>query len=376
MIKRIPFNIPHYSKDIKKNLDKVLKNNKLTDGKIRDYTERYIEKTIESKKIFLTQSCTNALEASISICGLKKNDEIILPSYTFTSTANCILLNSAKPIFADIDPKTLNLDSIDVRKKITKKTKAIILVHYNGLSCHFEEFLKIKKKYNLFLIEDCAHAFTAKYKNKFLGTIGDLGAFSFHDTKNFPVGQGGALSVNNKNLIKRAKIYCDKGTDRSFMGNKSYYSWKGVGSEIRATELTSSIIYSQIKSKKNIQNKRKKIWQHYHSSLKKIKQNIFYLLDEKYNQSKCAYHIFPIIFKNRLLRFKFTKFMKSKGVECFFHYYPLHLSSYGKSFCKYKLQNTKFVYNGLVRLPIYPNLTNKNLKKILKEISNFLSLTV
>ena len=160
------------------------------------------------------------------------------------------------------------------------------------------------------------------------------------------------------------------------MGNKSYYSWKGVGSEIRATELTSSLIFSQIKSKKNIQNKRKKIWQYYHSSLKKIKQNIFYLLDEKYNQSKCAYHIFPIIFKNRLLRYKFTKFLKSKGVECFFHYYPLHLSSYGKSFCKYKLQNTEFVYNGLVRLPIYPHLTNKDLKKILKEISNFLSLIV
>ena len=376
MIKKILFNIPYYSKDIKKNLDQVLKNNKLTDGKIRDHAERYIEKTIGSKKIFLTQSCTNALEASISICGLKKNDEIILPSYTFTSTANCILLNSAKPVFADIDRKTLNLDPTDVKKKITKKTKAIILVHYNGLSCKFEEYLEIKKKYNLFLIEDCAHAFASKYKNQFLGTIGDLGTFSFHDTKNFPVGQGGALSVNNNNLIKKAKIYCDKGTDRSFMGNKSYYSWKGVGSEIRATELTSSLIFSQIKSKKNIQNKRKKIWQYYHSSLKKIKQNIFYLLDEKYNQSKCAYHIFPIIFKNRLLRYKFTKFLKSKGVECFFHYYPLHLSSYGKSFCKYKLQNTEFVYNGLVRLPIYPHLTNKDLKKILKEISNFLRLIV
>ncbi len=370
----IKFNIPFYPKNIKKNINLVLKSNKLTDGNFRDIGEKHLEKLLSSKKIFFTQSCTNALEACISICNIGYGDEVIVPSYTFTSSANSILLNSAKPVFADIDLNTLNLDPKDVERKITKKTKAILVVHYNGYSDNINQLLKLKKKYNLFLIEDCAHSIYSKYKNKFLGTVGDLGAFSFHETKNFPAGQGGALSVNNSKLIKKATIYCDKGTDRSFMGKKGYYSWKGMGSEIRATEITSAIIYSQILSLRKIKSKRKQIWNLYENSLKNLKQNLFFLPEYNLNNSEFSYHIFPIIFFKKNIRLNFEKYMLKQGIECFFHYFPLHLSSYGKKFSKIKLKNTEQIYNGLTRLPIYPNLSITQVNKIISKIFKFVYL--
>ena len=370
----IKFNIPYYPKSIKKNINLVLKSNKLIDGNFRDVGEKYLEKLLSSKKIFLTQSCTDALEACISICNIGYGDEVIVPSYTFTSTANSILLNSAKPVFADIDLSTLNLNPKDVEKKITKKTKAILVVHYNGYSDNINQLLNLKKKYNLYLIEDCAHSIYSKYKNKFLGTIGDLGAFSFHETKNFPAGQGGALSVNNSKLIKKATIYCDKGTDRSFIGKKGYYSWKGMGSEIRATEITSAIIYSQILSLHKIKSKRKQIWNLYKKYLENLKQNLFFLPKYNLNNSEFSYHIFPIIFFKKNIRLKFEKYMLKEGVECFFHYFPLHLSSSGKKFSKIKLKNTELIYNGLTRLPIYPNLSIPQVKKIISKIFKFVYL--
>ena len=370
----IKFNIPFYPKSIKKNINLVLKSNKLTDGKLRDLAEKKLEKLLSSKKIFFTQSCTSALEACISICNIGYGDEVIVPSYTFTSSANSILLNSAKPVFADVDLNTLNLDPKDVEKKITKKTKAILVVHYNGYSDNIDQLLKLKKKYNLYLIEDCAHSIYSKYKNKFLGTIGDLGAFSFHETKNFPAGQGGALSVNNSKLFKRATIYCDKGTDRSFKGKKGYYSWKGMGSEIRATEITSAIIYSQILSLRKIKFKRKQIWDLYKNFLENLNQNLFFLPKYNFNNSEFSYHIFPVIFFKKSLRLKFEKYMLKEGIECFFHYYPLHLSSFGKKFSKIKLKNTEQIYDGLTRLPLYPSLSISQVKKILIKIFNFVKL--
>ncbi len=370
----IKFNIPFYPKSIKKNINLVLKSNKLTDGNFRDICEKHLEKLLSSKKIFLTQSCTSALEACISICNIGYGDEVIVPSYTFTSSANSILLNSAKPVFADVDLNTLNLDPKDVERKITKKTKAILVVHYNGYSDNINQLLNLKKKYNLYLIEDCAHSIYSKYKNKFLGTIGDLGAFSFHETKNFPAGQGGALSVNNSKLIKKATIYCDKGTDRSFIGKKGYYSWKGMGSEIRATEITSAIIYSQILSLHKIKSKRKKIWNLYKKYLENLKQNLFFLPKYNLNNSEFSCHIFPIIFFKKNIRLKFEKYMLNEGVECFFHYFPLHLSFNGKKFSKIKLKNTELIYNGLTRLPIYPNLSISQVKKIISKIIKFVYL--
>jgi len=372
MKNKIIFNKPFINNEAKKNILDVLKKKNFTDGFYQKKCETFLTKRINSHSIHLTHSCSSALEIATMLIDLKKDDEVIIPSYTFTSTANCIIMRGAKPVFVDIKLNDLNIDPKEIEKKINKKTKAIIIVHYAGVACDMREILRIKKKYNLFIIEDAAHAFTGKYKNLYLGTIGDFGAFSFHETKNLIAGQGGALSINNKRFVKRAKLILDKGTDRSIIKNKKkYYSWKDVGSEYRAPELTSALLYSQLNSSKSMQRKRENIWNYYYKKLKTLETNLFYTLNEDTIYKKSAYHVFPIIFQSIKFRDLFIKFMKINNVECFFHYYPLHLSSYGKKISKYKLKNTEKVYNGLVRLPIYPSLKKEELSYIIKLIVKF-----
>ncbi len=369
----IKFNKPYISNSTKKNLLKVLKNKSFADGEFQTKSENVIKNLVNSKSIKLTQNCTSALEVAMILININKGDEVILPSYTFTSTANCILLRGAKPVFADINKHDLNISAESVEKKINKKTKAIIVVHYGGISCDMDSFLRLKKKYNLYLIEDAAHAFMGKFNKRNLGTIGDFGTFSFHETKNVVGGQCGALSINNSKFLNRANIVLDKGTDRLLKTKKNYYSWKDVGSEFRAPELSAALLFSQLEDIKKIQYKRKIIWNNYFRVLAKIKSKLFFL-PYKYNFNiESAYHVFPVIFKSQLIRDKFIKFMKSKGIECYFHYYPLHKSTFGKKISKNKLVNTEIVYNGLVRFPLYPDLSTKNQKKILKFFQLFLN---
>ena len=367
----IKFNKPFISSSTENNITKVLRNKNFADGEFQLKSEKIIQKLINSKSIKLTQNCSSALEIAMILANIKSGDEVIVPSYTFTSTANCVLMRNAKPIFADINLNDINLNPKSVEKKINKKTKAIIIVHYGGVACDMEIFLKLKKKYNLYLIEDAAHGFLGKYKNKFLGTIGDLGAFSFHETKNIVGGQCGALSINNNKFINRANIILDKGTDRIFKRKKSYYSWKDIGSEYRAPELSAALLYSQLLDIKKIQSKREVISNNYYNTIKKIQTNIFYLPSIKNKNIKNAFHVFPIVFKNKKLKNKFIKFMKKKNIECFFHYYPLHMSTFGKKISKTTLKNTETVFDGLVRLPLYPNLTFENQQKILKYLNLF-----
>jgi dTDP-4-amino-4,6-dideoxygalactose transaminase len=372
MKKKIIFNKPFINQEAKKNILNVLKRKVFTDGLYQKKCEIFIKKKINSQSIQLTHSCSSALEIAMMLINLKKDDEVIIPSYTFTSTANCIIMRGAKPVFVDIKLNDLNIDPKEIEKKINKKTKAIIIVHYAGIACDMSEILRIKKKYDLFVIEDAAHAFTGKYKNLYLGTIGDFGAFSFHETKNLIAGQGGALSINNKKFVKSAKLILDKGTDRSIIKNKKkYYSWKSVGSEYRAPELTSALLYSQLNNSKIMQIKRKNIWNYYHAKLNVLETNLFYILNKDTAYKESAYHVFPIIFLSKKFRDLFIEYMKTRNVECFFHYYPLHLSTYGKKLSKDKLKNTEKIYNGLVRLPLYPGLKKEELSYIIKLIISF-----
>lgn len=370
--KIIPFNKPYLAQNIKDNLLKVISKRKFSDGDFQKLSENYIKKLINSKSIKLTQSCSSALEVSMILANIKKGDEVIMPSFTFTSTANCVLLRGAKPIFVDINENDVNLNIDLIEKKISKKTKAVIAVHYGGVSCDMDKLIKLKKKYNFLIIEDAAHAFYGKYKNKYLGTIGDLGAFSFHETKNIVGGQCGALSINNPKYIKRANIILDKGTDRHYMGKKNYYSWVDIGSEYRAPELSAALVYSQLINLKEPQNKRKQLWNNYYNSIKKIDSRI--LTTQVYNKKKIqsAFHIFCIIFKSKKIRENFASFMKKKGVLCFFHYYPLHLSRLGKKLSKTKLNITEKIFNGLVRLPLYPDLKLEEQKKIINNLMLFI----
>ena len=371
--KHIKFNIPYNSKFSKKNILKVFKNNKFADGEFQKKCKLFIEQKINSKCVELTHSCSSALEIAMLLIDLKKNDEVIMPSYTFTSTANAVLLRGAKPVFVDVRSDDINLDPKLVEKKINKKTKAIIVVHYAGVSCDMNYFLKLKKKYNIYLIEDAAHAFLGKYNEKYLGTIGDFGAFSFHETKNFVGGQCGALSINNLKFHKKAKIILDKGTDRSLVKNKKkYYSWKGIGSEYRATELSSALLFGQLIKCNYIQKAREKIWNKYFNKFYKINDKNFYILNKSNKFKISAHHVFALIFKSLSIRNRFILYMKKKGIDCFFHYYPLHMSNFGKKLKKIKLPVTEKIYYGLVRLPLHPSLNASEVNKVIKIAEKFI----
>ena len=373
MQNKILFNKPSIGKYEKLFINQVIDNKKFTDGEFQNKAKNLIGNLIKSKSLELTHSCSSALEISMLLIDLKKGDEVIMPSYTFTSTANAVLLRGGKPVFVDVSPHDVNLNYKLVEKKITKKTKAIIVVHYAGIACDMNNFLKLKKKHKIFLIEDAAHAFLGKFNNKFLGTIGDFGAFSFHETKNFVGGQCGALSINDPKYIKKAQIILDKGTDRSFVDNKKkYYSWKGIGSEYRATELSSALLYGQFKNYKKIFNSRKIIWNKYLKELSQIKSDKFYLLQNNDVLKKNAYHVFALIFNSLKYRDKYIAFMKNNNIDCYFHYYPLHMSKFGKNFKSHDLNVSEKIYNGLVRLPLYPSLSEREVNRIILITKKFL----
>jgi dTDP-4-amino-4,6-dideoxygalactose transaminase len=371
MNNKIEFNKPFTSYNDKKYINDVFKKNKFADGIFQKKCENFIKKKINSKFVALTQNCTSALEISMILINLKKDDEVIMPSYTFTSTANAVLLRGAKPVFADVNLHDVNLNYDSVKKKINKRTKAIIVVHYAGNSCDMQKFLELKKKYNLILIEDSAHSFMGKFKNRYLGTIGDFGTFSFHETKNLVGGQCGAISINNQKYIKRAKIILDKGTDRAVINNKKkYYSWKDIGSEFRSAELPAALLYSQLSKFDKIDRKRHVISNYYRKKIFLIENKNFNIIKPD-PKNKSANHIFALIFKSLKLRDKFINFMQLKKIFCYFHYFPLHLSSFGKKFDKSNMENTNKINNGLVRLPLYPGLKKEEILRIIKEVKNF-----
>ncbi|WP_440934729.1 dTDP-4-amino-4,6-dideoxygalactose transaminase [Candidatus Pelagibacter sp.] len=362
-------------------IKKVLKSKILTDGYFQNKTEILLKKLIKSKFVALTHSCTAALEISAILINLKKNDEVIMPSYGFVSVANAVVLRGAKPIFADINPFTLNISYEDIRKKISKRTKAIYVIHYAGNPCEIEKISILAKKNKIYLIEDSAHSFLGKSNNKFLGTIGDIGVFSFHETKNLVAGQGGCISINNSSLIKRANNVLDKGTDRKRFinnfrskiiksNNKKFYSWVDIGSEYRASELASALLYSQMLKVKKIQKRRKYLWNVFNKTIFNLKTKKFYLIKPP-AKSNSAYHLFVLIFKNSKLSNNFKNKMQKSNIAATFHYVPLHKSKMGRKFRNSKLPVTEKIYNRIVRLPLFPDMTRKEVNKIIKNIKEF-----
>ena len=371
----IPITKPFLNKNELKHIKNVLFSKILTDGYYQAKTENIIKNYLKSKFVAVTHSCTAALEISAILIDLKPGDEVILPSYGFVSIANAIVLRGAKPIFTEIDPIDLNISFDDIKKKISKKTKAIYVIHYAGNACEIEKISKYAKSKKIFLIEDAAHAFLGKYKNKFLGTFGDIGVFSFHETKNIIGGQAGCISLNNPKFIKRANNILDKGTNRklyiknyekkiiSSKNNKKFYSWVDLGSEYRAPELSCALLYSQLLKIKKIQNKRKKNWIIFKRLIEKLNTKKFYLIKPN-KKSTSAYHILGLIFKTPSLARKFKNVFQNKKIAATFHYVPLHKSKMGKKFCNYKLPITENIYNRVVRLPLFSEMTNKEIKKI------------
>ncbi len=372
---KVVFNNPFFFNNTKKNINKVFsqKIRETTGGKtFFKKSCDFLEKKLKARKVIITNSCTASLEIAALLIDVKPGDQIIMPSYTFVSTANAFVLRGGKPVFVDIRKDNLNIDEKLIEKSITKKTKAIVVVHYAGVPCNMDKIVKIGKKYNLFIIEDAAQAIFSKYKNKYCGTLGDIGCLSFHETKNITSCEGGAIILNKKSFDRKASIICNKGTDREYFNKslKKYYSWRGLGSSYIPSEVTCSILYSQLINYKRIIEERKKIWIKYYSTFKKLKSE---LIEDKKLPTKnidINYHMFFLICKNFYVRTKILTELKKIGIFSAFHYIPLHKSVYGSKYFKKKLKVTEELSKKIIRLPLWIGMNQNFILSKIKRILN------
>jgi len=323
-------------------------------------------------KALLTTSCTSALEMASYLLNVEPSDEVIVPSFTFVSTANAFVSHGAKPVFIDVNIDTLNMDESKLESLITCRTKLIVPVHYGGVSCEMREILKIAYQHDVEVVEDNAHGLLGKYRGKYLGTFGSLAALSFMELKNFTCGEGGALLVNRPDLVERAEIIWQKGTNRSrfFRGEVDKYTWVDVGSSYLPSELQAAYLYAQLEAKEKIQSKRKWLWDRYYSSLEDwaIKNSIW--LPCVPTHCEQTYHIFYMLMPSLGFQHRLISHLKSRVVTASFHYVPLHLSEMGRRFGYKKgdCPTSETVADTLVRLPLYYGLTGKQQNFIIKSV--------
>jgi len=372
----ISFNKPHISGEELRNIKKVIDSKKLSGGNgiFTDNCSKTIAKIFKVNNPLITTSCTHALEMSAILSNIKKNDEVIMPSYTFVSTANAFALRGAKIKFVDVCKSHPCIDMQEISRIVSKKTKCVVVVHYAGIACDIDELFKLKKKYNFKIIEDCAHSIKAYYKNKSLGSFGDYAAFSFHETKNITCGEGGAIAIKKKNDYTRAKIIWQKGTDRSnFLNNiVKKYQWINIGSSYAPPEINAAFLLAQLNSIKKIQKKRIYLWNLYFKKLNYLEKLKKIELPFVPNYATINGHIFYILAKNKNERILLTDFLKKNKVIATSHYLPLHKSFYFKK--KYSgkiLNNTEKFSNRLLRLPLYTDLKYSQVYKIIKLIYKF-----
>ena len=373
----INFNEPIYTENTIEYITDCLKSKKVCgDGKYTKLCHNYIKNFFNAKEILLTHSCSAALEMSAILSEIKNNDEIIMPSYTFVSTANAFVLQGGVPVFIDIRDDTLNIDEQIIENAITEKTKAIVCVHYAGVGCEMDEIMKIAKKYKLFVIEDAAQAFNSYYKQKHLGTFGDIGCFSFHETKNIMSGEGGCAVVNNETLFERAEIIREKGTNRSkfFRGQIDKYTWVDKGSSYLPSDIIAAYLYSILEIHDMVNTKRLFLWKKYYDSLKTYeKKGIIKLpIIPKYCTNNA--HMFYLRFNDLKTRTAFINYLKQYDIYAPFHYIPLHSSPAGKKYGKTygTLSNTNKIADTLVRLPLFYDLDPKEQDKVIEETCTFM----
>jgi len=362
----IPFNSPLFFKNSLVDINNLkYKKHYSSDGYYSKKCSEWLVKNIKCKQALMVNSCTTALEMCAILMDIKRNDEIIMPSYTFVSTANAFVMRGGKPVFVDIEKTTLTICLKSIERAITKKTKAIVVVHYAGISADMDKLVNLCKKNKIFLVEDAAQAIYSFYKNRMLGSFGDFACLSFHETKNIHCGQGGALLINNSKFIERAKIIKDKGTNRSqfekYLVKK--YTWVDIGSSYGLSEINCAYLYCQMLKIKKIINKRIKIWNAYFKYFSKLK-NIQNPQIPKYNKHNG--HIYYIILKNFFLRDKILKVFNKEKINAVFHYVPLHSSKAGKKYARISgnLSNTVLISKSLIRLPLFYNFKISNVKKI------------
>jgi dTDP-4-amino-4,6-dideoxygalactose transaminase len=372
----IPFNKPCFEgKELVYIAEAINRGHISGDGMFTRKCAELFESELGCSKALLTTSCTHALEIAALLLELQPGDEIIVPSFTFVSTANAFALHGAKIVFADIRPDTLNIDHEKIENLITKATKAIVPVHYAGVGCEMEALGEIARRHNLLVIEDNAHGLFGKYKGRYLGTFGQMSTLSFHETKNFTCGEGGALLLNDPSSIQRAEIIREKGTNRSqfFRGEVDKYTWRDVGSSYLPSDMLAGFLYAQLEERRHIMDHRSKIWNDYYEGLEEWAGSKAVRLPVIPSYCEQAYHMFYMIMPSLEMRQSFIQYMKSHGVHCVFHYLPLHLSTMGAQFgarpgdCPVSEE----VSECLVRLPFFNKLSHRDQDYIIEKIKRF-----
>lgn len=370
---KIPFNKPHLTGKELGYIEESLKSGNIVGNcEFTKKCERLMEEKFGAKKVLLTGSCTDAMEMASLLIDLQPDDEVIVPSFTFVSTANAFILRGARPVFVDIREDTLNIDEKKIEEKITNKTKAIYPVHYAGVSCDMDVIMDIAKKYNLYVMEDSAQGVNARYKGKFLGTTGHLGAYSFHGTKNYTCGEGGALVINDERFIERAEILREKGTNRSkfIRGEVDKYTWVDIGSSFLLSDVSASFLYAQLENLDEIKEKRKAVFDFYYENLKELEDSGYLKLPTIPKECETNYHIFYILLPSHEIRNSLMDQLKSEGIQSTFHYIPLHNSPMGMKF-GYKdgdLPITETVSSCILRLPFYADLKLDELSFVVEKI--------
>lgn len=372
----IPFNIPLVTGKESGFIKKTTHSRKFSgDGCFNKKCQNLIQAALECKKVFLTPSCTAALEMAAILCDIKEGDEVIMPSYTFPSSANAFVLRGARIVFTDIRPDTMNIDESLVEAAITEKTKAIVAVHYGGVACDMVKLKALSEKHKLFLIEDAAHAFQAKFRNKFLGTFGDIGCISFHETKNIHCGEGGAILINNASLIERAEIIREKGTDRSRFqrGETDKYTWIDKGSSFLLSEINAAFLYAQLQFSDKVLAKRISLWNAYHQELIKIKETGKADTADIQPDSNSNGHIFYLKCKDATERTNLIKYLNKSTIFPASHFLPLHSSKAGQLFGRFHGEDqwTTKESSRLLRLPMFYQLTKNEVKEVCAVIKRF-----
>ncbi len=374
----INFNLPPYIGTEIDNVKKAIENHKICgDGEFTKKCNTWLEEKTGTKKALLTTSCTHATEMAAILCDIKPGDEVIMPSYTFVSTADAFVLRGAKAVFVDIRPDTMNIDEKLIENAITDKTKAIVPVHYAGVGCEMDTIMDIADKYNLFVVEDAAQGIMSTYKGKALGTIGDFGCYSFHETKNYSMGEGGALLIRGEEYVERAEIIREKGTNRSkfFRGQIDKYTWVDAGSSYLPSEMNAAYLYAQLEQADLINDARLKVWNRYYKGLESLKDSG--KIELPYVPDECVHnaHMFYIKANDLEERNKLIDYLKKNDIQAVFHYIPLHSAPAGK---KYGVFSGNDIYTTreserLLRLPLYYSLKDEEVDYIIDKVTEFYS---
>jgi dTDP-4-amino-4,6-dideoxygalactose transaminase len=373
---RVDFNRPTLTGREFEYISQAIENAHISgDGQFTKKCHALLEAELGVPKVLLTTSCTHALEMAALLLEVQPGDEVVIPSFTFVSTVNAFVLRGARPVFLDVRADTLNLDESKLEAAIGPRTRAVVPVHYAGVGCEMDAIMEIANRHKIAVVEDNAHGLFGKYKGRYLGTFGALAAQSFHETKNFTSGEGGALLINDLSLVERAEILREKGTNRSrfFRGQVDKYTWVDLGSSYLPSDILAAFLFAQLEHRLQIQEHRKQVWEFYNQHLKDWAEKRGVQLPTVPVYTEQSYHMFYLLMPNLDLRQRFIAYLRERGIYTVFHYLPLHLSDMGRKFggrpgdCPV----TERISDQLVRLPFHNQLTHSDLEQVVEAIHEF-----